>query len=130
MNIDKAIEILESGLITQQEQAEAAAMLRSQRSAVVVRGWALDATDSQLIEEVRKRGLQESKMNERIKELAEQAGFISLAIYNMSDEIQRIVELAEVAAVAREREACAKLLESVDNPLAKLLAETIRGRTA
>ena len=52
-------------------------------------------------------------MNERIKELAEQAGFISLAIYNMSDEIQRIVELAEVAAVAREREACAKVCEDL-----------------
>lgn len=50
-------------------------------------------------------------MNEQIKQLAEQAGFISLAIYNMSDEIQRIVELAESAAVARERDACAKLCE-------------------
>ena len=32
-------------------------------------------------------------MNEQIKELAKQAGFISLAIYNMSDEIERFAEL-------------------------------------
>lgn len=33
-------------------------------------------------------------MNEQIKELAKQAGFISLAIYNMSDEIERFYEFA------------------------------------
>ena len=33
-------------------------------------------------------------MNKQIKELAKQAGFISLAIYNMSDEIERFYEFA------------------------------------
>jgi hypothetical protein len=69
-------------------------------------------------------------MNERIKELAEQAGF-NLGRFDvgsaslLSQRIERFAELVR----QDEREACAKLLESVDNPLAKLLAESIRGRT-
>jgi hypothetical protein len=54
-------------------------------------------------------------MNPRIKELAEQAnitldeGFGWWVAYE--EELERFAELVEAAAVAKEREACAKLCE-------------------
>ena len=66
-------------------------------------------------------------MNERIKELAEQAFMVCLK--GISEENWQQVEHFAELVRQDEREACAKLLESVDNPLAKLLAESIRGRT-
>jgi hypothetical protein len=56
-------------------------------------------------------------MNERIKQLAEQAGLVCeingrlYALTNDLDCLERFAELVEAAAVAREREACAKLCE-------------------
>jgi hypothetical protein len=54
-------------------------------------------------------------MNERIKELAEQAG-ITLSDRDgwwvaYDEDLERFAELVEAAAVAREREACAKLCD-------------------
>ena len=73
-------------------------------------------------------------MNKRLKELAKQAGaelYGCVGHENIcvngkdADELMRTF-----AKLVRqdEREACAKLLESVNNPLAKLLAESIRAR--
>jgi hypothetical protein len=53
-------------------------------------------------------------MDERIKELAEQAGFNQMGIWKtigIHEYLERFAELVEAAAVAREREACAKLCE-------------------
>ena len=62
-------------------------------------------------------------MNKQIDEIYQQ-----VIDEDCPNPLYRFAELVEAAAVAREREACAKLLESVDNPLAKLLAESIRAR--
>jgi hypothetical protein len=55
-------------------------------------------------------------MNERIRELAEQAGVLfdtdPTYTYGASPKVlERFAELVDAAAVAREREACAKLCE-------------------
>jgi hypothetical protein len=50
-------------------------------------------------------------MNERTKELAEQAGFVVGVSANADRQIKHFAELVDAAAVAREREACAKLCE-------------------
>ncbi len=74
-------------------------------------------------------------MNERIKELAEQAGLEELGDGDWcslnhpdvrAEHLERFAELVEAAAVAREREACAKLCEDEHKIR---LAETIRART-
>jgi len=76
-------------------------------------------------------------MNERTKELAEQAQLYDFVIEAMgiTEELERFVELVDAAAVAREREACAKLCDHVakeiddTNGLATYLSKGIRGRT-
>jgi hypothetical protein len=75
-------------------------------------------------------------MNEPIKELAEQAG-ITLSDRDgwwvaYDEDLERLVELAEAAAVAREREACAKLCEITNDGtpynLTEQCAKAIRAR--
>jgi hypothetical protein len=80
-------------------------------------------------------------MNEQIKELAEQAGFdIEQTAYGekvfvdgrgVTKEIERFAELVDAAAVAREREACAKAMQPMlrDMISRSQAAEIIRGRT-
>jgi hypothetical protein len=74
-------------------------------------------------------------MNERIKELAEQVDLLwserdgCWRAYDDSKDLERLVELVEAAAVAREREACAQLCEEYFTPnLGKEIATTIRAR--
>jgi hypothetical protein len=77
-------------------------------------------------------------MNERIKEIAEQVwGDTSGKPWSASAiaHLEHFAELVDAAAVAREREACAKLCDHVakeiddTNGLATYLSKGIRGRT-
>jgi hypothetical protein len=80
-------------------------------------------------------------MNEQNKKIAEYAGIkfshIGKAMGATDEDLERFAELVDAAAVAREREACAKLCEDVGHAhevmqgseLAFDLAKTIRGRT-
>ena len=71
-------------------------------------------------------------MNERLKELAEQAGLEPLAggYHGFNDELERFAELVR----QDEREACARLCDAVDaahegdHVLAKWCAEAIKAR--
>ena len=69
-------------------------------------------------------------MNEQNKKIAEHAGIkfshIGKAMGATDEALERFAELVDAAAVAREREACAKLC---DEARAARLAELIRGRT-
>jgi hypothetical protein len=65
-------------------------------------------------------------MDKRIKELAEQAGFGS-AYVNFGDLPKPLIRFAELVR-ADEREAWAKHIGSVDDPLAQLFANAIRAR--
>jgi hypothetical protein len=75
-------------------------------------------------------------MNERIEELLEQARTECRQLGSKPattvgyDELEQFAELVEAAAVAREREACAKLCEdlSVDYATAERCADSIRAR--
>jgi hypothetical protein len=68
-------------------------------------------------------------MNERIKELAEQAGLITNqdTEENNQEYINDLERFAELVR-ADEREAWAKHIGSVDDPLAQLIANAIRAR--
>lgn len=59
-------------------------------------------------------------MNEQIKKLVEEAGWSGI------EEIERFAAIVDAAAVAREREACAKLVEEVG----RQTAAAIRARGA
>jgi len=82
-------------------------------------------------------------MNEKLKELAEQAGYY---LYDLTQEhgiktvesalrdewvtLEKFYELVDAAAVAREREACAKECESIgQHNFITLCAAAIRERT-
>jgi len=74
-------------------------------------------------------------MNERIKELAEQAGFEfnslggTYTTGTLSDNLEKFAALVQAKARADEREACAKLCEShVRQPSRLHFAAAIRAR--
>ena len=68
-------------------------------------------------------------MNERLKELAERAGLITRQDIDENnqeyfDDLECFAELVQI----NEREAWAKHIGSVDDPLAQLFANAIRAR--
>jgi len=81
MNIEKAIEILESGLITQQEQSELAVLLKNHTQQVKHMNKQIDEIYQQVMDEV------------------------------CPNPLYRFAELVAAAARLEEREACAKLCD-------------------
>jgi hypothetical protein len=112
-------EILEAGAwVTHQEQEEIAKLLRK-----------LAMTEDEAWDELERKQTKnkiKQNMNERIRELAEQAGFVVGVSANADRQIKHFAELMR----QDEREACAKLCdEQWGFEIAKFCAKLIRGRT-